>query len=113
MRKVETNHLKVVGSSGDDKKVEEVDENIDLAIIISHNKLFVGRFRENPDEEKQDSLINAVEMLTIMDPKGGLLIIGNRFGDIFIPEEALVATMTKDSNYYDSYFKTTAGITAP
>jgi len=113
MRKVKVNHLKSVNSEEISKEVEKVDENIDLSIIVSHGKVFVGRFRENPNEEMQDSLINAVEMLTMVDPQQGLLIMGNKFGDIFIPDDALVATIAKDGSYYEPYFKTVAGIIAP
>jgi len=107
MEKNKSSKLHLVGNDIPPTKVEEVS---DLTLIIYQNKTFGGKFKGSDNEELEDTLVDAVEFLTMVDPSRGIMIMGLKFGDIFIPDEALVAAMTKDSSYYNPYFETTSNI---
>ena len=75
-------------------------------LIVTHNKHFGGRIKE----ESPDKLVECVEYAQLMDNKGQIIILSFILGTVCIPDDALKVVLSKESTYYESYIKTTSGI---
>ncbi len=80
----------------------------DITMIIIGGKMFAGKWAES--ENGKSLLVEAIEYVQMLNPQHGMVISGSILGDIAVPEDAIVITLSKDSPYYQQYFKTNANI---
>jgi len=91
--------------------MEQQKEN-KLMLILWNQKTFAGRYAK--EESSKEFLLNAVEMLNLVNPQnGGVAVLGLRLGNMEIPKEGIIRVeMDKFSLYWEPYFRTVSGLKA-
>lgn len=82
---------------------------------IQGGKTIVGKYSETKvtDKRVQITLVDAVEMLSMVNPQGGVMIVGLALGDYRIitnRENIAVIDVHKKSCYWGPYYGVTSGI---
>ena len=85
----------------------------ELSIVYTEGKIFVGKIMISTPEggtECVSHLKDCIECLPMLSGDGRYMIIGNVIGTLSIPNNALTAILSKDSNYYKNYMQVTTGV---